>query len=138
MDERKMEGLMNNPKKLTEILLQKCSDAKDRFFDARERDITYDFFEAVKPYADETRTEIEIWRQQVEAFIHEQQPKNLYMQQIDYAIEAMEQFIVQSFYQKTSKKRFLQSIQSVQYTLTIVLRKLEEAIGDDNEKTIDK
>ena len=50
-------------------------------------------------------------------WIKNKHPKNLYVQQIDHAADAMEQFVVQSFYKETSKKRFIQSIQSVQYTL---------------------
>lgn len=121
----------------TKQLINKCDAAQARFFEARERDITYDFFEAVKPYADETRDELVAWRVRIAQFIEQQRPKNLYMQQIDYAIEAMEQFVVQSFYQQTSKKRFLQSIQSVKYTLTVALRKMEEEQEDAVEKADD-
>ena len=42
----------------------------------------------------------------------------------------MEQFVVQSFYKGTSKKRFIQSIQSTQYTLSILKRKIDE--GDED------
>ena len=128
---------MANPIKLTERLLQKCDEAQNRFFDAREQNKTYDFFESVKPYADETHEELLEWRTTIEQFIEQHRPKNLYIQQIEHAIEAMEQFIVQSFYQQTSKKRFLQSIQSVKYTLTVVLRKLQEVDEDVLKKTND-
>lgn len=121
----------------TKRLIDKCDAAQARFFEAREKDITYDFFEAVKPYADETRDELVAWREQMERFIVTHRPKNLYLQQIDHAIDAMEQFVLQSFYQKTSKKRFLQSIQSVKYTLTIALKKMQEVEVDAVKKTDD-
>lgn len=121
----------------TKRLIEKCDAAQARFFEAREQDLTYDFFESVKPYADETRDELVTWRQQVEQFISEHRPKNLYMQQIDHAIEAMEQFVVQSFYQQTSKKRFLQSIQSVKYTFTVALQKMQEVKANAVEKADD-
>lgn len=121
----------------TKQLINKCDVAQARFFKAREQNIIYDFFKAVKPYADETRDELAVWREQMAQFIEQQRPKNLYMQQIDHAIEAIEQFVVQSFYQQTSKKRFLQSIQSVKYTLTVALQKMQEVQGDAIEKTDD-
>ena len=119
----------------TKRLIERCEAAETRFFEARELDLTYDFFEAVKPYADETRDELVVWREQMMQFIETHRPKNLYMQQIDHAIDAIEQFVVQSFYQQTSKKRFLQSIQSAKYTLTVAVRKMEEVAEDAIEKT---
>lgn len=121
----------------TKRLIEKCDTAQARFFDAREQNITYDFFEAVKPYADETREELIAWRQSMEQFIRAHRPKNLYIQQIDHAIDAIEQFIVQSFYQQTSKKRFLQSIQSVKYTLTAAIQKMQEVEAHAVEKADD-
>ena len=121
----------------TRTLIDKCDAAQERFFEAREQDLTYDFFEMVKPYADETRDELIAWREQMIQFINEYYPKNLYLQQIDHAIEAMEQFVVQSFYQQTSKKRFLQSIQSVKYTLTVAMKKMQEVQNSANEKADD-
>lgn len=45
--------------------------------------------------------------------------------QIQNVVDAMNQFVVQSFYKETSKKRFIQSVQSVHYTLSFFLRYLE-------------
>lgn len=122
---------------LTDKLLKKCDDAQARFFEAREKDVEFDFFEVVKPYADETRDELTEWKQLMIAFIDQNQPKNLYIQQIDHTIDALEQFVVQSFYKKTSKKRFLQSIQSVKYTLSIVKHRLDEGEQDATKATND-
>ena len=49
------------------------------------------------------------------------QPKYVHIQQIYNVVDAMDQFVVQSFYKETSKKRFIQSVQSVQYTLSTLL-----------------
>ncbi|MEG0472719.1 MAG: YppE family protein, partial [Solibacillus sp.] len=89
-----------------------------------------DFYNEVKPHADALHAAINIWQQLAHSWIQKQQPKNLYTQQIDHAADAMEQFVVQSFYKGTSKKRFIQSIQSVHYTLSILMRKLEDGDAD--------
>ncbi len=45
----------------------------------------------------------------------------MHKQQIEMLVDAMDQFVVQSFYKETSKKRFIQSIQSVTiYIINIV------------------
>lgn len=108
----------------TKQLIKACEQAQARFFHMREMDREPNFFEEVKPYADDMRAQIEQWRTQVYTFIDTEQPKYMHKVQIDNAIDAMEQFFVQSFYKATSKKRFLQSIQAVQYTLDTLLRKI--------------
>ena len=110
----------------TNRLLEECQLSQDRFFEMRRLDKEPDFFLEVKPYADAVHAEIKVWQQHAHNWIQKNQPKNLYAQQIDHAADAMEQFVVQSFYKGTSKKRFIQSIQSTHYTLTIVKTKLEE------------
>ena len=128
---------MTNLFRLTDKLMMKCDHAQLRFFEAREKDLTFDFFDVIKPYADDTRNELTEWKKLVFSFIEQKKPKNLYKQQIDHAIDAMEQFIVQSFYKETSKKRFLQSIQSVRYTLTVVKQRVEEGDQDAAKETND-
>ena len=110
----------------TNRLLEECQLSQDRFFEMRRLDKDPDFFLEVKPYADAVHAEIKVWQQHAHDWIQKNQPKNLYAQQIDHAADAMEQFVVQSFYKGTSKKRFIQSIQSTHYTLSIVKTKLEE------------
>ena len=117
---------MTNLFRLTDKLIIKCDDAQLRFFEAREKDLTFDFYDVIKPYADETRNELIEWKKLVYSFIEQKKPKNLYIQQIDHAMDAMEQFVVQSFYKATSKKRFIQSVQSTKYTLTTLKRSVEE------------
>jgi len=49
----------------------------------------------------------------------------------------MEQFVVQSFYKETSKKRFLDAIHSTSYTLKIFERLVKEGEKDAIEETND-
>lgn len=114
----------------TNRLIEECQLSLDRFHEMRRLDKDPDFFNEVKPYVDDMHALIKLWQQSAHQWIKTEQPKNLYVQQIDHAADAMEQFVVQSFYKGTSKKRFIQSIQSTQYTLSILKRKIDE--GDED------
>lgn len=111
---------------LTQQLQIECQDALERFHEMRRLNKEPDFYMEVKPHVDSIHSAIKQWQQLVHQWIQKERPKNLYAQQIDHAADAMEQFVVQSFYKGTSKKRFVQSIQSVHYTLSICAKKLEE------------
>ncbi|MER2115276.1 MAG: YppE family protein [Solibacillus isronensis] len=111
-------------------LIEECDACLHRFQEMRRLDKEPDFFNEVKPHVDEVHTRIHEWQQHATNWIKSTYPKNLYVQQIDHAADAMEQFVVQSFFKGTSKKRFIQSIQSAQYTLKLLATKIEE--GEDD------
>lgn len=120
----------------TEQLLAECEASKTRFFQMRELDATPHFFEEVKPYADSIHHLLNEWKKEVIQWIDENHPKYLHPVQIQNAANAMDLLIVQSFYKETSKKRFIQSVHSVEYTLSTLLRLLRGE-QDDQEKTYD-
>lgn len=111
---------------LTEELLKECKDCRQRFLKMRTTDTSPDFFLDVKPHADLYHEKLLNWQIEVETWIDANKPKYLHKMQIQNTVEAMNQFVVQSFYQKTSKKRFYQSIQSVTYTLETLQRMLQK------------
>lgn len=121
----------------TSILIDECTQCVERFWQMREEDRTPDFFMEVKPYADNIHALLKDWQQQADAWIKEHQPKYMYPQQIASAVESMEQFVVQSFYKETSKKRFLDATHSTSYTLKNFYRLVEEGTVDVVEKTND-
>ncbi|SOC19821.1 uncharacterized protein DUF1798 [Ureibacillus xyleni] len=110
----------------TKQLLIECDASKDRFFQQRELDATPQFFEEVKPHADKIQLLLNDWKHNALEWIKENNPKYIHQSQINNVVDAMNQFVVQSFYKETSKKRFIQSVQSVHYTLTFFLRYLME------------
>ena len=114
----------------THKLIEECEACHGRFQEMRRLDREPDFFNEVKPHADFVHERIRNWQQLAHHWINNKHPKNLYVQQIDHAADAIEQFVVQSFYKGTSKKRFIQSIQSAQYTLKLLASKIEE--GEDD------
>lgn len=111
-------------------LLQECDASINRFYKQRELDVSPLFFEEVKPHADEIHLLLTDWQQSALNWINVYQPKYLHRAQIENVVDAMNQFVVQSFYKETSKKRFIQSVQSVHYTLSFLLRNIEE--GNEN------
>ncbi|ETT81111.1 YppE family protein [Viridibacillus sp. FSL R5-0477] len=110
----------------TEKLLEECDACWQRFLRMREEDTSPDFFLEVKPHADTWHAILVTWQSESEKWILLNKPKYMHNTQIDNALDAMDQFVVQSFYKATSKKRFYQSIQSVKYTLETFLRYLRE------------
>lgn len=105
----------------TEKLLSVCKECFERLAYMRELDREPDFFIEVKPYADKYHTLLDEWTEEVSQFIKTAKPKYVHPIQIETLNDSMKQFIVQSFYQKTGKKRFVLSINSAEYTLKTIL-----------------
>ena len=103
----------------TSILIDECEKCVSRFWQMREEDRTPDFFTEVKPHADVIHQLLKEWQQEANSWIQKNRPKYMHTQQIASVVESMEQFVVQSFYKETSKKRFLDAIHSTSYTLKI-------------------
>ncbi len=121
----------------TAQLIDECEQCVSRFWQMREEDRTPDFFQEVKPHADKIHQLLKEWQQEANKWIKQNRPKYMHTQQIASAAESMEQFVVQSFYKETSKKRFLDAIHSTSYTLKIFERLVREGETDANEETND-
>lgn len=111
---------------LTLQLLKETNDAVARYQYMREHELEPDFFNEVKPYVDGFTKVLHDWEEVARSYVKTHAPKYFHEMQIMNIKDAMEQFIVQSFYQKTSKKRFMDSTQSVHYSLSKLKRYLEE------------
>ena len=118
----------------TSILIDECEKCVARFWQMREEDRTPDFFGEVKPHVDTIHQLLKEWQQEANAWIQKNRPKYMHAGQIASAVESMEQFVVQSFYKETSKKRFLDAIHSASYTLKIFERLVKEIETDVFEK----
>lgn len=111
----------------TNLVYQESQLCLGRHLQMREDDATPDFFETVKPHADHWHAFLIQWREESRLWIEKNRPKYIRIQQIDAAIEAFNQYVVQSFYKETGKKRFAQSIQSTCYTLQTFMNAIEQA-----------
>lgn len=120
-----------NLREKTEILLSVCGECRERHTQMRELDREPDFFIEVKPYADRYHTMLDEWTEEVSEFIKTAKPKYVHPIQIESLNDSMKQFIVQSFYQKTGKKRFVLSINSAEYTLKTILEALDAEKEED-------
>ncbi|RHW39283.1 DUF1798 family protein [Lysinibacillus yapensis] len=116
---------------LSKRLLNECDASISRFHKQRELDATPQFYEEVKPHADTIHSLLNEWQTLALNWMERSRPKYIHPSQIENVVDAMNQFTVQSFYKETSKKRFIQSVQSVHYTLSFLLRHLEEESGKD-------
>ncbi|AOV08038.1 YppE family protein [Sporosarcina ureilytica] len=108
------------------ILLTVCAECRQRHTDMREQDREPDFFNEVKPYADKYHALLDEWAEESYEWIKVAKPKYTHPVQIETLTDGMKQFIVQSFYKKTGLMRFVQSIQSAEYTLKTFIDALEE------------
>jgi len=121
----------------TSKLIDECDQCVSRFWQIREEDRTPDFFQEVKPHAYVIHQLLKELQQEANKWIQKNRPKYMHTQQIASAVESMEQFVVQSFYKETSKKRFLDAIHSTSYTLKIFERLVKEGEKDAIEETND-
>lgn len=115
----------------TKVLLKICDECETRFYHMRETDHEPDFFEEVKPYADISHKAIADWADDMNAWIKIKKPLYVHEVQIESLKDSMTQFVVQSFYKKTGKKRFILSIRAARYTLQTVLDAMNASKGDD-------
>lgn len=115
----------------TNLIYQESQFCLSRHQQMRETDSTPDFFSAVKPHADYWHEFLIVWREESRVWLQTNRPKYMHIQQIDAAIEAFNQYVVQSFYKETGKKRFAQSIQSTCYTLQTFIHALEQEGGKE-------
>jgi hypothetical protein len=110
----------------TEALYQECDESWARFLQMREMEKEANFFDEVKPYADNIHQLLAKWQQAANEFIATEKPKYVHALQIKNAAEQIDQFVVQSFYRTTSKKRLYQSIQAAKYTCETLLAAFKE------------
>ena len=110
----------------TKLILEESQHCLTRHQEMRDLEKTPDFFAEVKPHADHWHLFLIDWRGHANNWINRERPKYIRIQQIDAAIEAFNQYVVQSFYKETGKKRFAQSIQSTCYTLQTFIHAIEQ------------
>lgn len=121
-----MRGITLSLTNVNKQLIIECDSCIERFDLFREENREPDFFQDVKPYAYYIDELLNEWEQLVRPWIQLKRPKYVHPSQIDSLLESMRQFVVQSFYKATSKKRFLKSVHSSKYTLETILQALKE------------
>ena len=109
----------------TEKLLKAVEFAVETFYKVKESGVNEDFFETVRPFANEIKAQNEEWKGMAKAWVREAKPVYLNPMQIDTASDHIEIISIQAFFTQTSKKRFLDSAKSVTYILQTLLDALK-------------
>lgn len=111
---------------LTESVIEYIDQIDEFFKEVKQSGEKKDFFEVVKPFADEVKVINDQWKLAAMEWIEETRPKNINMKQIESANEQIEMLSVQAFYPDTSKTRFINYIQSVRFILNSILDELKK------------
>ncbi|WP_246942099.1 YppE family protein [Bacillus pinisoli] len=109
----------------TNQLLQLNEQLDSIYENVKETGESPDFFETVKPHADQVRDVLEVWEVHVLEWIAKTKPKYFHKQQVENLKENITAVSVQAFFPATSKKRFKELIRSNQYNLESIVQKIE-------------
>ncbi|MGG3682075.1 YppE family protein [Aeribacillus composti] len=113
-------------RKITEQLLQVIQKSAQRFERTKKEGLEYDFFTEIKPSVDKILPILDEWEIVAKKWINKYHPRYLHSQQIDTAKEHIENIVIQSFFQDTSKVRFKNIKESAEYTLRSMIREMEK------------
>ncbi|MCM3571624.1 YppE family protein [Mesobacillus subterraneus] len=121
--------LENSILTLSRQLLVNVDTAHRRFQYSKEKGVRGDFHSEVKPFADEVKLAADAWRESAANWVKNNRPKNLHANQIETAADYLEVISVQAFFPETSKKRFLDQVQSVEFILNSMIIAIEQSAG---------
>ncbi|RIW33110.1 DUF1798 family protein [Bacillus salacetis] len=113
-------------KLLTSELLEMNEEILRIYKETRERGEEGDFYNEVKPFADDAKERIDRWRDMALQWMKEDRPKNLHPSQIMNTAENLEMISIQAFFPKASYKRFISHSQSIHYVLKTALDQLSK------------
>lgn len=107
-------------------LLKYNKQAYDQY-DKRTKKEGYetDFYNEVKPFADEVLATAEQWQKLAYKWLESQSVNNLYPMQIKNTVDNLNIISVKAFQKDTRKKRFLETIKSVDYVLKNIVEQLK-------------
>jgi hypothetical protein len=91
----------------------------------REEDYQVDFYNEVKPFADKVQELIDIWRPLAEGWVRYNKPKYVFPIQIKDTYDNLSIVCVTAFQKDTRKRRFYETIKSIDYVLENILDQLE-------------
>lgn len=113
---------------MTNSLLKYRQIIVERFEQTKKTGEQGDFYEEVKPFADEVKQKIDTWRKDTLSWLTLNPQRHLHARQIDSTAENLEMVSISAFFPNTSKKKFLDHVQSIEF----VLRGVVSAIKNQN------
>ncbi|MEH7441657.1 YppE family protein [Bacillus sp. JJ1122] len=120
---------MNQHQQLIELskkMIDYSESALRRYEFSKQEGTRGDFHTEVKPFADEVKETAILWKEAATNWVIEHKPKNLHSNQIETAADYIEVISVQAFFPETSRKRFLDQIQSVEFILHSLILAVEK------------
>jgi Bacterial domain of unknown function (DUF1798) len=121
------DGMMKNQELiyLTKKLLGYHNEILKKFEETKDTGVEGDFFQEVKPFSNQVKDIMDRWKVEVTAWIGIRHPRNIHVQQVESVVEQLEMIAVQAFFVQTSRTRFLNTANSVEYVLTAILLEAE-------------
>ncbi|MBG9590761.1 hypothetical protein ABE26_26925 [Cytobacillus firmus] len=116
---------------MTEMLLEYVEISDSRYKKVKESGEKGDFYNEVKPFADEVKSINDRWKGEAREWVSIHKPRNLYSQQIESASEHIEMVSIQAFFPETSRTRFINYVNSAVY----VLKQLIILLSDEKKGT---
>jgi hypothetical protein len=110
---------------MTNNLLKYRQFIVDRFEQTKETGEQGDFYEEVKPFADEIKQMTDKWRKDALSWLTMNPQRHLHARQIDSTAENLEMVSISAFFPNTSKKKFLDHVQSIEYVLKGLVTSIE-------------
>src|SRR6478735_4421806 len=114
---------------LTQQLITFAKEADSIYEKVRLDGQEKDFYNEVKPFADEVRQACEAWEQMMKQALTEEKFKHLFPEQIEQTAHNLADVAVQAFFAKTSYKRFKSHVQSVLFILQNVKMESERIVS---------
>lgn len=111
---------------LTEELLNYNRLFLHYFEEARLQTERKDFYQVVKPFADEVKKVMDDWSMYLLKWLKTSNSKHLNINQVTSTCGLIEQLSVQAFYPETSKSRFLNSQRAIEYFLSEVVKEVKK------------
>lgn len=114
---------------MTNTLLQYRMFILERFELAKSTGEQGDFYEEVKPFADKVKLMTDEWRENALSWLTMNPQRHLHTRQIDSTAENLEMVSISGFFPKTSKKKFLDHVQSIEFVLRSLIKAIEDQQG---------
>ncbi|MGM9930819.1 MULTISPECIES: YppE family protein [Bacillaceae] len=102
---------------LTELLLSKVAEAEEIYRQAREEEKTFDFYQVIKPYADEVKELADRWEDLAKEWQKAAKPKHISPLQIQNTHNNLLQVSVHCHIPQSSKSRFIKHCNASAYVL---------------------
>lgn len=105
---------------MTEQMIEAAEKGADRYQKGKDSDLSYDFFETIKPAVEENDDLAAHWAKVALEWIKARRPKYVHKEQIETVKDNFLEMVLQSYVHHIHKKRFKDITESVLYTLHAV------------------